>query len=73
MRALIVLAVLALAGCGTVHNDQRSCTHDCNIGGGATYVPAAPVYVAPPPPVYWTPHYYWEYGRHRRDTVIIVQ
>ena len=32
-KALVVLGTLTLAGC-SAHNDQRSCTHDCNISGG---------------------------------------
>ena len=38
LRLLLLPAVLLLAGCWSahnptsVHNDQRSCTHNCNIG-----------------------------------------
>lgn len=47
--ALIFIGVLLATGCaGPVHNDQRSCTHDCNIGSSEpVYAPAVvhgPVY-----------------------------
>lgn len=31
-RLLIALTFAVIAGCTTVHNDQRACTTDCNIG-----------------------------------------
>jgi hypothetical protein len=70
----ITLAVILLAGCSQapVHNDQRSCTHDCSIGYTApvyaTPVYTSSVYVSPTihrrymsPSLY---HPYRGYGRH---------
>ncbi len=31
-QLFIILAFLAITGCTTIHNDQRACTTDCNIG-----------------------------------------
>jgi hypothetical protein len=61
--ALCALATLALAGCmTTVHNDQRTCTTDCNIGSSDPVY--APVQVAPSLT-------YHPYRRYRRSPVII--
>jgi hypothetical protein len=43
--ALCALAALVLAGCTTIHNDQRTCTTDCKIGSSEPMY--APVHVAP--------------------------
>jgi len=32
MKKLLFVLLLALGGCTTVHNDQRACVTDCNIG-----------------------------------------
>jgi len=33
MKKLLFVLLLALGGCTTVHNDQRACVTDCNVGG----------------------------------------
>ena len=63
--ALIFAAViLAMAGCTTVHNDQRSCTTDCNIGSSQPVYTPAPVVVSPSVT-------YHPYRRYRRSPVVI--
>ncbi len=72
--SVIIAAVILIAGCSQapIHNDQRSCTHDCSIGYTAP-VYAAPMYATPAyvAPVvhrrYMSPslyHPYRGYGRH---------
>jgi hypothetical protein len=46
--ALIFIAVLIGTGCTTVHNDQRTCTTDCNIGSSQPVYAPAPVVVMQP-------------------------
>lgn len=66
LRLLVLPAALALAACSTtaptnVHNDQRNCTHHCNIGSTSTGSPfyGAPTHVAPS---YLAPPMYLNYG-----------